>query len=565
MSERIRELLSFVYGKEQAEQILPRITTLVAEYAGILPPSVTPHPHFDHTDAILITYGDMVRQDGKPPLQTLRRFLVEQVSGLISGVHLLPFYPYSSDDGFSVIDYLQVDPALGDWTDVSAFRQDFRLMVDGVINHISQESDWYQAFLRDESPYTDYFTVVPADSDLSAVFRPRALPLLTPAQTPSGLKQVWTTFSADQIDLNYRSPDLLLKVLRVLLTYVYYGAQMIRLDAIGFMWKEIGTRCLHLPQAHALIQLMRAVLDEVAPHVALITETNVPHQENISYFGDGYNEAQMVYNFSLPPLILHAFHTGNAGILSQWASTLTTPSNQTTFFNFCASHDGIGLTPANGYLSDTEIAGMAARVKALGGFVSYKANGNGTKSAYELNINYLDALSDPTKNEREGLRVRRFLTSQAIMLALRGVPGIYFHSLFGSQSWSDGIKLFGHNRVINRQKLTRKTLKAELNAGIRKMVFDGYCQLLAKRQKEKAFNPYGKQKILDLHPAVFAVQREFEGEQIFCLHNVLDKIAVVEMPAGGENILTAKPIQQGKYSLSPYEVVWLKGGTTQEC
>ncbi len=523
MSERIRELLSFVYGKEQAKQILPRITTLVAEYAGILPPSVTPHPHFDHTDAILITYGDMVRQDGEPPLQTLRRFLVEQVSGLISGVHLLPFYPYSSDDGFSVIDYLQVDPALGDWTDVSAFRQDFRLMVDGVINHISQESDWYQAFLRDESPYTDYFTVVPPDTDLSAVFRPRALPLLTPAQTPSGLKQVWTTFSADQIDLNYRSPDLLLEVLRVLLTYVYYGAQMIRLDAIGFMWKEIGTRCLHLPQVHALIQLMRAVLDEVAPHVALITETNVPHQENISYFGDGYNEAQMVYNFSLPPLTLHAFHTGNAGILSQWAAGLSTPSDQTTFFNFCASHDGIGLTPANGYLSEPEIAGMAARVKALGGFVSYKSNGDGSKSPYELNINYLDGLGNPTKNEDDELKARRFLASQAIMLSLRGVPGIYFHSLFGSQNWEEGAAKLGHNRAINRQKLQLAALETELTAGIRKLVYDGYCQLLARRKASPAFNPYGEQKILDLHPAIFAVQREFAGERALCLHNVSEE------------------------------------------
>ena len=158
----------------------------------------------------------------------------------------------------------------------------------------------------------------------------------------------------------------------------------------GMPWKEPGSSCLHLPQTHALIQFMRAALDEVAPQVALITETNVPHAENISYFGDGRNEAQMVYNFSLPPLTLHAFHTGNAQILSAWARTLDLPSDQTTFFNFLASHDGIGLTPARGLLEESDIRAMAERVEALGGFVSHRNNPDGSQSAYELNINYLD-------------------------------------------------------------------------------------------------------------------------------------------------------------------------------
>ena len=412
MNQIIAERLAFVYGDETAVQILPRLERLLANYRRQKPRPAR-EEYFDEKDAILISYGDMVQAPGERPLSTLYQFLKGQVGGLIRGLHLLPFFPYSSDDGFSVIDYDQVDPALGDWADIEAFGQTFRLMFDAVINHISQESAWFQAYLRGEAPYSGYFIEVDPTEDLSAVFRPRALPLLTPASTANGEKQVWTTFSADQIDLNFASPDLLLEILGVLLNYVAHGAELIRLDAIAYMWKEVGTSCIHLPQTHALIQLMRAVLDEVAPHVVLITETNVPHEENISYFGDGFNEAQMVYNFSLPPLTLHTFHTADATVLTEWAAALETPSAATTFFNFLASHDGIGVTPARGLLSDAEVRAIAQRVEALGGFVSYKNNPDGSQSAYELNINYLDALGDPRSRGGEQRAQGRTLFGRA--------------------------------------------------------------------------------------------------------------------------------------------------------
>jgi sucrose phosphorylase len=335
---------------------------------------------------------------------------------------------------------------------------------------------------------------------------------------------------------------------------------MVRLDAIGFMWKAIGTRCLHLPQAHALIQLMRLVFDETAPHVALVTETNVPHLENISYFGDGRNEAQMVYNFSLPPLTLHAFHTGDATVLSQWAATLTLPSDQVTFFNFLASHDGIGVTPARALLSDAEIDAMVARVQALGGLVSYKTNSDGSQSAYELNINYLDALGEPGVADSAETQAQRFLCAQAIMLALRGVPGIYFHSLFGSQNWLDGVAQTGRNRTINREKLPVGRLERELEreGGLRHLVFDGYRRLLALRSAEIAFYPYGEQRILDLHPAVFAVERSHNGETILCLHNVSREPVTVTLPYGGEELIGNGERLMGNCELGPYSARWLR-------
>ncbi|HEY5902515.1 MAG TPA: alpha-amylase family glycosyl hydrolase, partial [Anaerolineales bacterium] len=338
-------------------------------------------------DSLLITYPDQVQEPGSSPLRSLGEFCRERLSGLVSGIHILPFYPWTSDDGFSVVDYRQVSPEYGTWDDLGLLGRDFRLMFDAVINHASVESPWFQGFLAGEPPYRQYFITPLAGADLSAVVRPRALPLLTRFETADGPQHVWTTFSADQADLNYKDPAVLLEIIDVLLFYVLRGADFIRLDAIAYLWKEPGTSCISLPQTHAVVQLFRAILDELAPHVSLITETNVPHAENISYFGDGRNEARLVYNFSLPPLVLHAFQTGSAEVLSRWAGTLTLPSPEVTFFNFLASHDGIGLNPLRGILTEHEIERVIERAIAHEGLVSMKSDPEGTARAYELNIN----------------------------------------------------------------------------------------------------------------------------------------------------------------------------------
>ena len=555
MNLSILDHLIFLYGAAAGQETYEKVQQLLAAQRPNLPEPGT--AVFSQRDTVLITYGDQVQAPGETPLQTLAHFCDERLNGRIQTIHLLPFYPYSSDDGFSVIDYQAVDPALGSWDEVAAFHDNFQLMFDAVINHISAQSGWFHGYLQGNPAYDDFFVAVDPEADLTAVFRPRALPLLTPFETASGTRHLWTTFSDDQIDLNYANPAVLLAVLETLLFYVAQGATYVRLDAIGFMWKEIGTRCLNLPQTHRIIQLMRSVLDEVAPQVMLITETNIPHQENISYFGNGRNEAQMVYNFSLPPLLLHTFHTGNAQQLSDWASSLELPSQRVTFFNFCASHDGIGVTPARGILSNDEIEAMAERVRALGGLVSYKANGDGTQAAYELNINYLNALGVPGADESDERIARRFLASQAIMLALRGVPGIYFHSLFGSQNWHEGVQQTGRNRTINRQKFQRDALEEALQSGLRQHIFAGYSHLLRLRTTEKAFHPVGAQKILDLHPAVFAVLRSYEKEALLCLHNVSAQAITLNLPLTGRDLVTGTAVP-AQLTLAPYQIVWIK-------
>jgi glycosidase len=578
-----RDHVAALYGADRAGMICERLNALLEQCRWQLPDGIRrgaaagtlARGAMTEQDAILITYPDGVREPGVAPLRSLAIFCQEHLKNVVSSIHMLPFYPSSSDDGFAVIDYHAVDPDLGDWEDVARLGEDFRLMFDAVINHVSASSPWFRGFLSDDPRYRDDFIVVPDGVDLSAVVRPRATPLLTHFSTPSGDKAVWTTFSADQIDLNYHNPDVLLQAIEAVLFYVAHGASMIRLDAVAYLWKEFGTSCIHLPQTHHIVQLLRAVLDAAAPHVALITETNVPHEDNISYFGDGTNEAQVVYNFALPPLVLHAFHTGSAAVLARWAARLKLASPRVTFLNFLASHDGIGLNPARGILSEVEIEALAQRAVAHGGLVSYKSNTDGTHSPYELNINYFDALSNP--GGREGLKtqVDRFIAAHAIMFAVVGVPGIYFQSLLGSRGWLEGVALTGQNRTINRQKLQRDELEAELArpTSLRRHVFQRLSRLLRVRRGHPAFDPYGSQRVIPCGESVFALLRESRqgADRALCLQNVSGAVqgVKVNLPAilgsgGYMDLISGKKLgvqNQRTLVLQPNEVLWIEPHT----
>lgn len=574
----IHDHLSFLYGQERAPDLTQRLLTILEQFRQDYPEisKRSESERVTEKDAILITYGDMVQKSGISHLQALAEFLERYVSDTISSVHLLPFFPYSSDDGFSVIDYLQVNPDLGSWEDIASLGQRFRLMFDAVINHASAESEWFQGFLQDDPAYSDHFIVIEPGTDLSMVFRPRSSPLLTPFQTPSGEKLVWTTFSADQIDLNFRNPELLLEVIKILLYYVAKGADFLRLDAVTFLWKEISTSSANLPQTHRIIQLIRAVFDLVTPYVTVITETNIPHKDNIAYFGDGINEAQMVYNFALPLLTAHAFLTGSAITLSDWAATLDIPSKKATFFNFLAAHDGIGIQPVKNILSPSEIKQILDHALAQGGNISHKSESDGSLSPYEININYLDMLSDSGKRDEDlSLLTQRFITSHAIMLALRGVPGIYFHSLFGSRNWSAGVEQTGRYRTINREKLLRTKLEADLSdkRSLRYRIFHHLSDLLKKRAASNAFHPASGQRVIQCHEGIFALVRSsLDGkDRVLCLHNVSNEGLDVSVDVRASSLSPANNLvdllngeicsiegNRIELSLEPYQFRWLQ-------
>ena len=520
----------------------------------------TPVP-LDQTRVWMIAYGDSMTSPGAPALNVLHRFSQTWLKERISDIHLLPMYPWSSDDGFSVKDYRQIAPELGGWQDVEAMAKDFNLMFDFVINHISRESTWFKGYLNGDARYENFFLNTDPEGNYHQVTRPRALPLLTPFTRKSGEKvHIWTTFSADQIDLNFREPEVLLESIAILLEYAARGARAIRLDAIGFLWKEPNSRCIHLPQVHQIIKLWRAILDKTFPDCLLITETNVPHQENIRYFGAG-DEASMVYQFPLPPLTLHAFLRGNARWLRQWAKTLEAdplPSN-CTFFNFLASHDGIGLRPVENVLDAEEKNFLISEVERKEGRISWKTDPDGSQSPYELNINYLSALSEP--GESQDSQITRFSAAHAILFMLQGVPAIYYHSLLGGENDVAGLRASGINRRINREKLDLSRLHSELidPQSLRARIYGELKKLLQIRRQHPAFSPHAGQRVLPLEDSLFGVvrQNKQESETLYCVVNVTGTPQPLSLPVAGIDLVTNKPFT-GRCILAGWQTLWVQ-------
>jgi len=557
--ENVKNLLNSIYGEQNGALALERIAPIIEKYRA--KKNIKPS-YFSQEDVVLITYGDSLKKEGEVPLATLHAFANQYLKGAVSNVHFLPFFPYSSDDGFSVMDFFQIDPALGTWQEVASIGQDFELMFDYVVNHFSSNGQWFQNYLAGQTGFEEFAIEMDPAIDLAMVTRPRALPLLSEYKKSDGkMVHLWTTFSADQIDFNFKSLDVLAKMIDVLLFYADQGATILRLDAIAYLWKEIGTDCIHLPQTHDMVKLFRAVLDRVAPDVIILTETNVPHDENISYFGDGRDEAQMVYNFTLPPLLFHTFVTEDASILSEWAKGLNLASKDNTFFNFTASHDGIGVRPLEGILEPGEIERLAEIVKSNGGQVSYKRNPDGSDSPYELNITFVDAiLGDSTSD-----RAEKFLATQSVQYALPGVPATYIHSLLGSRNWVEGVRQTGRARTINREKLQVEKLIAELKNpdSFRARVFFPYLDLIKTRKKQPAFHPNADFEILDIDSKVFGIKRASQDQTIVALTNISSKMVSISLPAGATSapmvdIMTGENVNTANFQLNPYQYLWLE-------
>ncbi|MRM10373.1 sugar phosphorylase [Enterobacter cloacae subsp. dissolvens] len=559
VNAKIKSLISLVYGDSFSEMQLESLSEKISSAANVI--SEKRKSDWDEKDVVLITYADQFYNEGENALPVFTRFYNKWLSRSFSHVHLLPFYPWSSDDGFSVIDYHDVAPETGTWQDVAELKQFTSLMFDFVCNHMSAKSQWFAHYLAQKPGYEDFFISVDPQTDLSAVTRPRALPLLTPFTLDDGsVRYLWTTFSDDQVDLNFASPQVLIAMVDVLLHYLVEGARYIRLDAVGFMWKIPGTRCIHLEQTHRLIQLFRAITDAVAPGTVIITETNVPHKDNVSYFGDGENEAQMVYQFSLPPLVLHAVHRQDVRALCQWASSLELPSKQTTWFNFLASHDGIGLNPLRGILPESEILSLVETLQQEGALVNWKNNPDGTRSPYEINVTYLDALS--AKKDEDTLRIARFILAHAVLLSFPGVPAIYIQSIIGSRNDYNGVERLGYNRAINRKKYCAGEIDGELEDknGLRNKVYCQLSALIALRRQEKAFHPDSEAFFETSGEHVFKIVRiADDGERITALFNFSNDIqCVLFNRQSGKDLITGINISNMTLTLNPWQVMWIK-------
>ena len=579
--------LRFLYGEAVAKAYMPELERILKVYYAHKPQQMiereknfNPTERFTEKDIILITYGDLFHSKGESPLATLARLCDTYLKGVINTLHILPFFPYSSDRGFAIVDFETVDPSLGTWKDIDNLENRYQLMFDGVFNHVSSKSRWFQEFLNGNPGYQDFFICyesrnAPTPEQLKKIFRPRTSNILTEFQTINGPRYLWTTFSPDQIDLNYRNPKVLMKVIEILLFYIRHGADIIRLDAVTYLWEQPGTNSANLEQTHHIVKLFRDVLDVVAPTVALVTETNVPHQENIAYFGDGYDEAQMVYNFALPPLVLYSFYKGDVTKLSNWAKGLKKVSNRTTYLNFLDTHDGIGLMAVKGILEKEAIEFIINKAKKHGGLISYRADADGNKEPYEIDITWFSALNREHSGEDIVFQVKRFVASRSIALVLLGVPAIYVHGLIGTPNDIKAVKATHLKRDINRHVFDSDVfLQKALNDPKSKLFHINWQlgRILSIRTKNRAFHPNGEQKILMISSQLFSVLRisPEKDQRILTLTNVTAQTCQIEIPLAelgtGEtewnDIITGKEwiAADGRLNIicEPYDVIWLE-------
>lgn len=571
LEQKLIQQLSFIYKDCSLEQSYDEIAQSLIAIMRLSNDFTIAEPftnHWSEKDVILITYGDSVIEKDKPPLKTLKHFLDNTIGEVINSVHILPFFPYSSDDGFSVIDYSSVNESLGSWQDIQAISNDYHLMSDLVINHCSSRSVWFDNFIKGEGIGSDFFFTALPDDDLSSVVRPRTSPLLKEVETGNGKQFVWCTFSHDQVDFDFRNPNVLIAFITIIRQYLDMGVKIFRFDAIAFLWKVTGTSCINLQQTHEVVRLLRSLIESAEPHAIIITETNIPNTQNLTYFGNA-NEAHGIYNFSLPPLLLNTLLTGSCLYLKRWLMSMPPSQDGTMYFNFIASHDGIGLRPAEGLLSEEELDTLVHTVEGFGGKISWRTSDNGEQKAYEMNISLYDAMQG-TVQGKDQWNFERFICAHAIMFALEGIPGVYIHSMLGTQNDYKKLEHTHHNRSINRRRwyedlLTDALEDDNLHHG---KVLATLKSLLNIRINQPAFHPNATQFTLHLGLQLFGFWRQSQNrkQSIFCISNISNK--PLALPLSELNLVITESWTElisgaeitdltEELLLEPYQTVWI--------
>ncbi len=566
LRKRVRAHLEAIYG-EDVEQIAASVIEAM-RYPDSVSEPLPYQNYWDESDCWMITYATSIHREGEPGLRTLHEFCDRHLEGSINGMHILPFYPFSSDDGFAVIDYQAVNSASGTWDDVRSIAERYRLMADLVINHGSSKSKWFQNFISRKDPGKDYFKETSPDEDLSMVVRPRSTPLRMEVETEDGYRWVWCTFGPDQIDFDFGNPEVLLRFVEIIRFYIENGVRVLRLDAVAFLWKEPGTTSLHDQRTHEIIKLLRTLIDFYDPSIMLITECNVPNRDNLTYFGNS-NEAHAIYNFSLPPLLIHTLLTGDCRHLKTWMMSMPPARGGTTYFNFIASHDGVGMRPADGLLTEGEKARMLETLTGFGGKISMRTGPDGAARPYEVNISLIDALSG-TEDGRDEFQIDRFICAHAIVLALEGIPGIYIQSLLGTQNDYQGLARTGRYRSINRRVWEHDELNMLLDDpdSMQAGVLERMRHLIRIRREQKAFHPNAVQFTLQLGLDTFGIWRQSidRRQDVFSISNITREHQSLELininlvsTDDWWDLISGERIEEGQTELElrPYQTVWL--------
>ena len=567
--KRLNYIYSGVITTEQTLLSAKRINQLINDYKSQSTNSKSPESWSENT-VLLITYADNVNKGvtGKT-ISDFILFYQKYFSTFIDTIHFLPFFTSSGDGGFSVKDHEEIDPAYGNWKEISGFSKNATIMTDLVLNHASSQGKWYRNFIENKRPGKDYFFTIDNNYDCSNVIRPRDHELLKDIKLEIGNKKLWCTFSYDQIDLNFRNPDVLLEFVKLIIKLSSYGVKIFRLDAVAFIWKESGTTCLNLPQTHEIIKLLRDIVDQLDENIVIVTETNLPKNENLSYFGKN-DEAHWIYNFSLPPLIIYTFLFGDSSSITKWSMKMPPAQFGNAYLNFIASHDGIGMRPAEGVLSDEDINNMLTRLKKNGSEFSMRKLKGTEDKVYEANISLFSALQNIDTDSNGIFALDRFIAAHCIILAIEGVPAFYFNSFFGTKNDKQSYLKSGIKRDLNRHKWNFSDLVSKIDDDQTHefKCFSILKELISIRKSQPAFHPNATQFTLNIDQSVFAVWRQSKNrkQSIFAITNVTSSKFIfntnmINLIDDEEwyDLLNPKTNFQDeqKIELNPYQTIWI--------
>jgi len=513
---------------------------------------------------LVICYGDSVYSEKNKSIRVFKNFFQKKLKNYFNTIHFLPFYPSSSDSGFAVKDHYKIDSKLGNWFDIKSFSKKSDIMADMVINHSSARGLWFKNFLKAKRPGKDYFLTVDSKFNTSKVVRPRDHKLLKKIDIFNKTDYLWRTFSPDQLDLNFKNPAVLLRFIKIMINLINHGVTIFRLDAIAYLWKESGTKCINLNKTHEIIKLLRVISGLLNTQTLIVTETNLPEKENLSYFGKN-DEANWIYNFSLPPLLIHAFLFENNSYLYNWSKKLPRSKNGNCYLNFIASHDGIGMRPTEGLLSSKALKDFLYRLKKNGSKFSYRKIQNKSKKIYEANITVFDALKK-TNYDNGKFSFERYISAHSIMIAFEGVPAVYFNSIFGTSNDEAKFVITGNNRDVNRYKWNLKNISNKLNNKDSKeyYFYKKISNLLSIKKKQKAFHPNASRENINLGPKIFCFKRESinKKQTIICITNLSSKIQYLKL---SKKFLKYKDLLGSKIfftidkriKLDPCQTMWL--------
>ena len=514
--------------------------------------------------SLLISYGNSVIDGNRKSLKIFNKFYKKYLKDTFNTIHFLPFYPSSSDSGFAVKDHYKIDSRLGSWSDVRKISKISNVMADLVINHSSARGLWFSNFLKNKSPGKGYFFVVKRNFNSSKVVRPREHRLLKKINLMDQEKYLWRTFSADQVDLNFGNPKVLMRFIKIILNLINHGISIFRLDAIAYLWKESGTKCINHKNTHNIIKIIRFICAKLNNESIIITETNLPEKENLSYFGNN-DEANWVYNFSLAPLLVYSLLFEDSKKITKWSKNFPSAKKNNNYLNFIASHDGIGMRPIEGILNNKTKKKFFQRLKKNGGEFSFrKIQGKG-KSVYEANITLFNAFKTSNFDKKGKFGFQRYFAAHSIMMSFEGVPAIYFNSIFGNSNDNSKFIISGNKRDLNRYRWNSIKLENHLRDKKSKQnkYYNNMINLLKLRNKQKAFHPNASRKTIDLGSKFFGIRRtSLDRKQIIsCITNMTSNIQLLKTDniiMNGNNILNGKLVKiNNQLQLRPFQTVWI--------